>query len=130
MEKDFDRWNEQKKLLNTKNEKFFFKEGEIWWCSIGMNVGAESYGKGQTFNRPVLVLKKLSEKSFIGIPLSSKIKQGSWFIDITLPEGKRTALLYQIRMLSTNRFQWHIDTLESEEFMQVKQKLKQLLELL
>lgn len=130
MEKDFDQWNEQQKILDAHNKKFFFKEKEIWWCSIGVNIGAEAYGKGQKFNRPVLVLKKLSEKSFIGIPLSSKMKQGSWFIDITLSEGKRTALLHQIRMLSTNRFQWHISTLKNEEFIELKQKLKQLLELL
>jgi mRNA interferase MazF len=129
MEKDFDRWNEQKKLLNTKNEKFFFKEGEIWWCSIGMNVGAESYGKGQTFNRPVLVLKRLSSDSFIGIPLSTKPKIGSWYVQVIFLGEKSIALLHQIKMFSASRFQRRMAKLNNEDFARVKEKLEALLKL-
>ena len=89
MEKDFDKWNSIKKDLDKRDKKFFFKDGEIWWMSVGLYVAKESCGKGIIFKRPVLVLKKLSSDTFIGLPLSSKEKIGSWFIDINLGKEKR-----------------------------------------
>lgn len=129
MEKDFDKWNNIKKKLENKNKKFFFKEGEIWWMSVGVNIANESCGKGETFRRPVLILRKLSGNSFIGIPLSSKDKVGTWFCDITINDQKRTILLYQIRMFSTNRFESRLATLDENDFKKVKKQLEQLLKL-
>jgi mRNA interferase MazF len=129
MEKDFDKWNNIKKKLENKNQKFFFKEREIWWMSVGVNIACESCGKGETFRRPVLVLRKLSGNSFIGIPLSSKDKSGTWFCDITINNQKRSVLLYQIRMFSTNRFESRMATLDDNDFEKVKEKLEALLEL-
>ena len=48
-----------------------FKEGKLWWCSIGMNIGVESTGKGERFTRPI-ILKKFNTNSFIGIPLTTR----------------------------------------------------------
>jgi len=129
MQKDFDAWNKIKKELDIKEKKFFFKEGEIWWMSVGLNVAKESCGKGIIFRRPVLVLKKLSSDTFIGLPLSSKEKTGSWFIDITLSGEKRFVLLYQIRMFSTNRFESRFATIDDNDFKKVKEKLEFLLKL-
>ena len=129
MEKDFDSWNKIKKILDKKEQKFFFKEGEIWWMSVGLNIAKESCGKGVIFRRPVLVLKKLSGDSFIGLPLSSKEKIGSWFIDIALGNEKRFVLLYQIRMFSANRFESRIATIDDGDFNKVKEKLEFLLKL-
>jgi len=82
MQKDFDKWNLQKKQLDIRDDRFFFKEGEVWWCAVGLNIGSESCGKGDTFRRPVLILKKLSSTAFIGIPFSSQPKSGSWFTEV------------------------------------------------
>lgn len=129
MKKDFDNWNTKKKELEEVKEKFLFKTGDIWWCSVGLNVKAESCGKGEQYQRPVLVLKKVSAESFIGIPLSTQEKTGTWFIDITIHGEKRYALLYQIRMFSTNRFQRRLTSLDDTDFIRVKEKLEALLEL-
>lgn len=129
MNKDFDKWNEKKKILEKRSSDFLFHSGEIWWCSVGLNIAMESCGKGIEFQRPVLVLKKLSRTIFIGIPLSSKKKIGSWFIDITIHGEKRFALLYQIRMFSTNRFQRRLAALDDNDFSRIKEKLEALLEL-
>jgi len=44
--KDFDAWNVKKKLTDTKMSSApFFKERDIWWMSIGLNVGYEEDGK-------------------------------------------------------------------------------------
>lgn len=129
MQKDFDKWNNIKKRLENNLIKFFFKEGEIWWMSVGINIANESCGKGEIFRRPVLVLRKLSGSSFVGLPLSSKEKNGSWFIDVLINNQKRYVLLYQIRMFSTNRFESRLATLDDNDFKKVKEKLGQLLKL-
>lgn len=129
MKKDFDSWNKDKKGLEERDIRFLFKTGDIWWCSIGLNVKTESCGKGKGFQRPVLVLKKLSRDSFIGIPLSTQEKTGSWFVDISIHGEKRYALLYQIKMFSVNRFQRRLATLDDTDMKRVKEKLKTLLEL-
>lgn len=129
MKKDFDQWNIKKKQLEKVEKKFLFKTGDVWWCSVGLNVRVESCGKGIDFQRPVLVLRKLSKESFIGIPLSTQKKVGSWFVDMTIHGEKRYALLYQIRMFSVSRFQRRLATLDDNDFIKVKEKLETLLEL-
>jgi len=129
MQKDFDVWNEKKKKLEEKEPNVLFKEGEIWWCSLGINVAHESCGKGKAFSRPVLVLKKLSDKCCVCIPISRKIKTGTWFADVMVRGERQTALLHQIRMLSANRFQDRLTKLEVVEFKRIKEKLEALLEL-
>ena len=129
MKKDFDKWNNKKKDLENRERDFLFHSGEIWWCTIGLNIAEESCGKGETFRRPVLVLKKLSRKNFIGIPLSTQEKVGTWFTSISINDGIQYLLLYQIRMFSTNRFQRRLATLDSADFDRVKEKLETLLEL-
>ena len=57
----FDDWNIIKKDVHSsdKNKSLFFNEKEVWWVTIGINIGLEIYGKGSSFTRPVLILKKL-----------------------------------------------------------------------
>ena len=104
MHKDFDSWNEKKKKLDSSNKKFLFKEGDIWWCSVGVNIGKESCGKGRNFLRPVLVLKKLSNHGFIGIPLTTKLSTNLWNIFLIVDGKKANAQIHQMKMLSSSRF--------------------------
>ncbi len=129
MDQEYDNWNIVKKELSKKEEKFFFKEGDIWWVSLGKNLGTESYGKGEIFRRPVLVIKKLNSNSCIVLPLTSKSKNGTWFTDISFQNEIKTVLLYQIKMINTKRFQRRLGVLDDNDFKKVKEKLKFLLEL-
>ena len=43
-------------------ERPYFKEREIWWVNLGVNVGFEQDGKGDNFERPILILKKFGER--------------------------------------------------------------------
>jgi hypothetical protein len=73
-QKDFSTWFTLKPVLDIKDcSKLFFKEREIWWCSIGCNVGEEIDGKSDIYSRPVLVFKKLTKYSFIGLPLEVRL---------------------------------------------------------
>ena len=42
MEKDFDRWNSSKKRIDADLNEIDYHEREIWWCSIGVNVGSQN----------------------------------------------------------------------------------------
>ncbi len=71
-------WLKVKINLRSSKAKPLFKEGEVWWCSIGINIGVEIYGKGKKFTRPVLIFKKFNEGSFLGIPLTTQIREEKW----------------------------------------------------
>jgi mRNA interferase MazF len=127
----YNEWNEKKKdiVSGEKTEKIYFREGDIWWCSIGLNIATETYGKGESFRRPILVIRKLSHDTCLAIPLTSKEKSGTWFKEITLGGEKKWAMLYQIRMIHKKRFQRKMGELDEKDISLVKEKLKALLEL-
>lgn len=79
-DKRFDEWNVVKSDLHARGTFRKIKEGDVWWCSIGENIGVEINGKQNFFLRPVLVLKKLSGFGFMGIPLTSQSHDGSWYV--------------------------------------------------
>ena len=60
MDSDYNDWNEIKKATNKSDSLIKIRVGEIRWCRFGINIGNEIIGKGNTFHRPVLILKKLS----------------------------------------------------------------------
>ena len=35
-------------------DSVYFRERQIWWASVGQNIGVESNGKNANFERPVL----------------------------------------------------------------------------
>ncbi|MCP4523495.1 MAG: type II toxin-antitoxin system PemK/MazF family toxin [Candidatus Gracilibacteria bacterium] len=129
MRDKFNNWNDLKQELQNKNQNYKFKEGDIWWVSIGQNIKSESFGKGDNFRRPVLILKKLSSDSAICIPLSSQKKEGTWFTECILHDIERTALLYQIKMIHSNRFQRKLGQIDDKNFGEIKKRLKLLLNL-
>ena len=53
------------------SERVYFHEGDIWWVRLGVNVGFEIDGKHKQFARPVIVLKKYNQYSFLALPLST-----------------------------------------------------------
>ncbi len=129
MEKDFDKWNELKKEIECNDEKLLFNQWEIWWLSVWINSRQETCWKWRSFRRPILVLKKLSSNTFIWIPLSTKIKIWTWFAQYTQHWEDFTALLYQIRMFDIGRFQRRIWEMDEKDFLEIKNRLKNLLNL-
>lgn len=107
MQKNFDKWNELKKMLNNDadNKNSFPKERWVWLCSIGTNVGFEQDGTGEVFERPVLVVKKFNNKMCWVVPLSTKQKQFDFYFNFIDPSGqKASVILAQLRLISTRRF--------------------------
>jgi mRNA-degrading endonuclease toxin of MazEF toxin-antitoxin module len=122
-----DAWNEVKKELDNLDNKVFFKEREIFWMSIGENIGFEQNGKGEIFSRPVLIVKKFSKNIFYGIPLSTKIKEGSFFYTFTFQSKQSNALLVQGRLFDSKRLENKMGMIDKDEFKRLKIKLRELL---
>lgn len=125
--KDFDTWNIQKQKIDRLNRPLNYKEGEIWWCSLGQNVGKEICGKGDKSRRPVLILKKISKDSCIIVPLTTKIRDNPWYV--TVHSGKKIAqaVPHQLRFISASRFDSRLMTLNKSDFLKVKTVLTYLL---
>lgn len=115
--KKFKKWFGLKEKLHNQNHKPpFFKESEIWWCSVGENIGNEMNGKNNYFRRPVLIIRKLDKYSFLAVPLTSKTKIGSWYVGITHNGIKNTAVISQIRHFDYKRLDKKLATLDKKDF--------------
>jgi len=128
MEKDFDKWNNRKKLIHHNKEDKFYHEREVWWCSLGINVGFEQDGKGEDFSRPVLIIKGFSKNVFLCVPLTTKLKLGKFYHDIDLGDKViRKVILSQIRLIDSKRLENKICTIDEKQFKSIKQKITQLI---
>jgi len=121
MDQDFDNWNELKKKINSRNP-IYVSERDIWFCSVGLNVGSEQSGKHELFERPVLVIKKVTVNTFIGVPLTSNKKKGSWYVEIESTQS--SAIISQVKLFDTRRLARKINVISVEEFEIIKNKLK------
>lgn len=128
-QKDFDTWNNQKKIINKIFEEIFFRRREIWWCRIGLNIGQEQDGKGGIFERPVLVLRKLSAHTFIGVPITTLPKESFIHKKFFLPNGQwRVATISQIRLFDARRLTTYITILAPDQFFPIVKAVQNLLE--
>ncbi len=125
---DFDSWNNKKKHLEAvDNLRSNFSEREVWWCSLGKNIGDEENGKNDRFERPVLILKKFSRNSVVVIPLTTKGKSDSVFYYKLLQGENSWVILSQIRLLSTKRFLRKMYKVGRGEFLTIKSKTSKLI---
>ena len=126
--KDFVNWIQYKIFVDTKQKYPKFKEGEIWWVSFGVNVGVETDGKNEKFNRPILIIKKFNGKQFWVVPITSKFKEESiFYYKLSLKNKESFALLSQLRTLDSKRLQDRITSVSESELKKIKDQIKKLL---
>ena len=126
-EKDFTNWHILKTNLQKDGKKLFFRERDIWLCSLGLNLGHEEDGKGTEFLRPVVVLRKFSSAFFWAIPLTSKSRQGNYFYRSYFVNKNGSAMLYQLRLVDQKRLIRKIGILSIKKFKEMKEKITHLL---
>ncbi len=126
--KDFIHWFKLKVRLDISvHSPPLFKESEIWWCSIGENIGGEISGKGRYFRRPILVLRKLDRFSFIGLPLTSQLKTGTWYISLKVKGNDNFIILSQIRHIDYRRMDKILCTINDDDFQKIRKSLSNLI---
>jgi mRNA interferase MazF len=125
MQKDFDRWNSIKKATDAAEEdaRLFYREGEIWWVRLGKNVGYELDGKSSEFTRPVIVLKKYNQYSFLALPLTTAQKPNPYRLPIGIVGGKQAfATLSQLRNIDSKRLVMKITHIEQDALEVIKKE--------
>ena len=93
--------------------------GDIWWASIGENVGSEINGKSHLFSRPVIIFKKLAHGFYFVIPTTTKSKVGSWFVAFRQADQKMIASLHQARAIDHRRLSTKLGQLDDSDFQKV-----------
>lgn len=111
----------KEKLHCAKYEPPLFKEGEIWWCHAGENIGIEMNGKGERFTRPFLIFRKYSRHSFLGLPLTTQSKAGTWYVAVHFGGQGQNIVLAQGRVFDYRRLKEKMGELEERESQKVKE---------
>ena len=129
MIRDFSKWHYLKQNIDNKYSEKLFREREIWWCSLGVNVGFEQDGKHAYFERPILVLRKFNKGMFWGLPLTSRPKQGFYYFSFSWKDATATVLLSQLRVLSSKRLIRRVGKINHRTFSDIRYKVIELLKI-
>lgn len=126
--KNYFQWHSLKTFINNEKERPNFHEREIWFCSLGCNVGFEQDGRGKDCLRPVLVLRKFNKQICLIIPLSRNNKKGIHYFQFSyIRDLASTAILSQVRLIDSKRFKYLDGYISKGDFGSLKEKLKRLI---
>ena len=123
--KDFDSWNIFKQTLE-KRGSLLFKRGDIRWCHLGINVGHEQDGGGETFARPVVVYKKINNYTCIIIPLTTR-KPRHGEVSIQINGQTAVFLIHQIRLIDSKRLNIKIGEIDIETHARMQKAVHRIL---
>lgn len=136
MSKDYQKWHKLKSDIENLEKEVLFRDQEIWWCSLGENVGFEEDGKNEKYERPVLVFRKFHKGMFFGFPLTSKEKDNKFHFKLTLnipdengilQEKVSYVILSQLRLFSSKRMIRRIAHINDNIFKEIKEKFMKLI---
>ena len=102
-------------------------EREVYWCSLGENIGDEENGKGDIFRRPVLIFKKFNNNIFWGIPMSTKNKENKYYVKVLLKDVEQSAMISQLRILDTKRLDTYIGYISKPDFIRIQNAVRNLI---
>ncbi len=124
MEKDFWKWHAEKSNLNKDKIRPFFHEAEVWFASIGSNIGFEEDGKGNNFLRPIIIIKKFNNEVCWGIPTTKKFRNSKYYFHFEFSQNKYTnAILSQLRLVDSKRLSYKIGSVRNSDFRKMKNRL-------
>lgn len=119
--KKFLEWFRLKEQLHEKeHQPPMVSRGDIWWASVGENVGSEINGKSDLFSRPVIIFKKLAHGFYFIIPTTTKIKEGTWYVSFRHGDRDMAACLHQARAIDYRRLSSKLGTLDDEDLSRIK----------
>jgi len=117
---EFQSWHKLHQSLEKRDvSSLFFKEKEVWFCSIGKNIGSEQNGKHEIFERPVLIFKKFNNSLFLGLPMTSKEKDDIYHFKLRDTESPSYLVLSQIRLLDKKRLNRRLRIIPDDEYFEV-----------
>ena len=126
MKKDFQKWHLLKSKIEEEKIAPLFGEQEVWWCSLGANVGVEADGRNESFERPVLIFRKFNRQMFWGLPITTKKRVGKFYFTFILGGAEQTVVLSQVKTLSGKRLLRRLGKLSDNQFGLLKKAFTQL----
>jgi len=132
MKKDYGGWHKKKKILNERADidTIFFREKEVWWTALGVNIGFEQDGKGEEFRRPLLILKKFNKYLVLAVPLTTRIKKDNkYYVPCSIVGDNitRMAIISQTRPIDTKRFIDKLGVADDDSYIKIKNAIKAML---
>jgi mRNA interferase MazF len=127
------RWSEwfglKQRLHEMRQAPPLVSERDIWWASVGENVGSEVNGKSDLFSRPVVILKKLSHSFYFVVPTTTQPREGTWYVPFSLGGKEMIACLHQARALDYRRLSSRLGTIDGDDFSRVRSGFRALYKL-
>ncbi|MDQ5893562.1 MAG: sulfate adenylyltransferase subunit 1 [Patescibacteria group bacterium] len=77
--------------------------------------------------RPVLVVRKLGRFSFIGVPLTSQLKSGTWYFNLNIKDEKNSIILSQVRHFDYRRMDKILSKIALSDLNSIKIALARLI---
>jgi len=127
MEKDLAGWHTLKAEINDLHNSPTFQQREVWWCSIGVNIGHEEDGKGQYYRRPVLIVRKFNQHVFLGVPLTTQIKNNPYYHRINFKGREQCVMLSQLRLWESKRLTASMGKLAQSQFEEIRQAIRKMI---
>jgi mRNA interferase MazF len=128
MHKDFDQWNTEKKIVHSRGAHKLYHEREIWWVTLGTNIGFEQDGTGEGHQRPVIILKGFSRHVCLIIPLTSSRKRNPYHFELGMIEGREAAaIISQLRLIDVRRLVDKVGMLDKKIFAGMRKAVKDML---
>lgn len=127
----FNIWNNLKKKINEKiiKETTHFYEREVWWTSLGKNIGSEENGKNRYFERPCLIFRIFSKEVLWVIPLTTNLNinnnRNEYLINNT--DSNSVADITQLRLISSKRLLRYKNTISYDDFQNIRKMTKDLI---
>lgn len=116
----------KERLNNLNHAPPLVSEGDMWWASIGLNVGAEIHGKSRLFSRPVVIYKKLSHSFYLVIPTTTVTHTGSWYVPFNHQGRIEIACIHQARTIDYRRLSNKLGTVSNADFDSIKEGFRSL----
>lgn len=108
---------------------------EVWWCSLGVNVGAEIDGKNESFERPVIIMRVYNKETMLVLPTTSKARSDKFHFALEVEtQDSKTKKMYiktvyvkltQARMISNKRLIRKIAVIGEVDFAKIKEAFSQ-----
>lgn len=133
--KNFDEWNTLKKKVDTEKREVYGYPREVWWCSLGVNIGAEIDGKNESFERPVIIMRVYNKETMLVLPTTSKARADKFHLALEVEtQNPKTKEMYvktvyvkltQARVISNKRLIRKIAVIGEENFAKIKEVFSQ-----
>lgn len=116
----------KEQLHDMEHKPPFVSVRDLWWASLGENVGSEMNGKSKRFSRPVVVLKKLAHGFYLVAPTTTRAHEGTWYVHIHFSGQDEYVCLNQIRTIDYRRLHSKLGQISPDDFSLVQKGFRKL----